>query len=77
MYVRYFNGLQRYPKKQNNAAQPVRASHRDQELSWGWIHAALFARTKAKPTLKFRLEEEVILKTVEVETLLRHGVRVP
>ena len=30
-----------------------------------------------KPTLKLRLEEKVRLKTVAVETLLRHGVRVP
>ena len=30
-----------------------------------------------KPTLKLRLEEKVRLKAVAVETLLRHGVRVP
>ena len=29
-----------------------------------------------KPTLKVRLEKEVRLKMVAVETLLRHGVRV-
>ena len=30
-----------------------------------------------KPTLKIRLEEEVRLKALAVETLLRHGVRPP
>ena len=49
----YFNGLQRYPKKQNNATHGK------------------------KPTPKLRVEEEVHLKTVAVETLLRHGVQVP
>ena len=30
-----------------------------------------------KHTIKLRLEEELHLKTVAVETLRRHGVRVP
>ena len=30
-----------------------------------------------KPTIKLRVEEEIRIKTVSIETLPRHGVRVP
>ena len=55
----------------------VRSSNRDRELSWVGSMPRSLKEQRQKPTLKLRLEDEVSLKTVAVETRIRHGVRVP
>ena len=55
----------------------VRSSCRDRELSWVGSMPCSLQGQRQKPTLKLSLEEELGLKTVAVETRLRHGVQIP